>query len=134
LSKDGTVTPPTSSESKNKKQLLSPSSPEQSLSQFYGESQTQPFSQVIYPPPTISYEVDDEETDDVWGYLVPVDAASDQYGILVLKERQSCEKDDSSASKGSTRQEKDKAAKESVHSRGYLVGRHPECGESGCFT
>jgi serine/threonine-protein kinase Chk2 len=99
------------------------------LSQFYGESQTQPFSQVIYPPPTISYEVDDEETDDVWGYLVPVDAASDQYGILVLKERQSCEKDDPSASKGSKRQEKDKSEKEPAHSRGYLVGRHPECGE-----
>jgi len=96
------------------------------LSQFYGESQTQPFSQVIYPPPTISYEVDDEETDDVWGYLVPVDAASDKYGILVLKERQSCEKDDSSAVGDSY---DSGAKKESAHSRGYLVGRHPECGE-----
>jgi serine/threonine-protein kinase CHEK2 len=139
LSKDGTVTPPSSSANKNKHQLLSPASPEQSLSQFYGDSQTQPFSQVIYPPPTISYEVDDEETDDVWGYMVPVDSASDKYGILVLKERQTCAKDDpnlvgdSSVSKSKKQQENDKgnsgSKKESVHSRGYLVGRHPECGE-----
>jgi serine/threonine-protein kinase Chk2 len=133
LSKDGTVTPPTSSAPKNKNQLLSPSSPEQPLSQYYGygDSQTQPFSQVIYPPPTISYEVDDEETDDVWGYLVPVDEASDKYGILVLKERGSCDKDDASAVGDSMDSNRNVggAKKGSVHSRGYLVGRHPECGE-----
>jgi serine/threonine-protein kinase Chk2 len=126
LSKDGTVTPPTASA--NKAQLLSPASPEQSLSQFYGDSQTQPFSQVIYPPPTISYEVDDEETDDVWGYLVPADAASDKYGILVLKERQSCEKE-AAPSQTTKGRGKRAAKKEVVHSRGYLAGRHPECGK-----
>ncbi|KAG9619954.1 hypothetical protein KCU98_g20734, partial [Aureobasidium melanogenum] len=34
-------------------------------------SDTQPYSQFL-PPPPISYEVEDEEAEGVWGYLVPL--------------------------------------------------------------
>jgi len=99
-------------------------------------SDTQPFSQFLAPPP-ISYEVEDEEAEGVWGYLVPIDGTSD---ALVLRKRAACPV----SAKGLGRphgQKKvpketyledenkyeDKKAEAGVPSGGYLIGRHPEC-------
>ena len=51
-------------------------------------SDTQPFSQFIYPPKGFSHEVEDEEAEGVWGYLVPLDR---RFGdTLVLRKRSAC--------------------------------------------
>jgi serine/threonine-protein kinase Chk2 len=106
-------------------------------SQTYSDSQTQPFSQ-LSPFPSHNYQVDDEEKEGVWGYLVPIDTKSSRYGALVLKDRQACTSDPgdrvrekSSITKEEVKdQEEDieKSKREGKPSKGYLVGRHPECG------
>ncbi len=84
----------------------------------------------------MSYEVEDEEAEGVWGYLVPLDAQSGD--VLVLRKRSSCPKPPIKV--GAThpvkpetyeRQEQEYAQKktECTPSGGYLIGRHPECGE-----
>jgi serine/threonine-protein kinase CHEK2 len=102
-------------------------------------SQTQPFSQVIYPPPAFAYEVDDEEAEGVWGYLVPIDGKSSKFGTLVLKQRETCMasdtshvKEGSAVSRGKYKEQEkaiEKKKERKSPSRGYLLGRHPECGE-----
>jgi serine/threonine-protein kinase Chk2 len=99
-------------------------------------SDTQPFSQFLAPPP-ISYEVEDEETEGVWGYLVPIDGTSD---ALVLRKRAACPVPakgmgrpygQKKVSKDTYVKEEDeyenKKAEAGVPSGGYLIGRHPEC-------
>jgi serine/threonine-protein kinase CHEK2 len=110
-----------------------------SSSQAAAGSQTQPFSQVIFPPPPIAYEVEDEEAEGVWGYLIPVDGKSSSYGTLVMKDRETCMTAQGDRVKESSvvdpdkykNQENDLEKKKETKSpsRGYLIGRHPECGE-----
>ena len=99
-------------------------------------SDTQPYSQFL-PPPPISYEVEDEEAEGVWGYLVPVDGVQPP---LVLRRRGACPvpaKDlgipdgrKPVPKKHWQKKEEDYERKKSttgVPAEGYLIGRHPEC-------
>ncbi|KAF2084258.1 lanosterol 14-alpha-demethylase [Saccharata proteae CBS 121410] len=66
-SKDGTASPP--------RQAHRPS------------QQSRPFSQFVYPPGP-SYEVENEDAQGVWGYLIPLDTAFGD--VLVLRRRAAC--------------------------------------------
>jgi serine/threonine-protein kinase CHEK2 len=99
-------------------------------------SQTQRFSQGWSQAPFIGYEVPDEERQGVWGYLIPVGMAG-KYQPLVLKNRSACTPDkcdhlEKSVPKDTyANQEKtiEKKKEKATPSRGYLIGRHPECGK-----
>ena len=107
-------------------------------------SDTQPFSQYL-PPPPISYEVEDEEAEGVWGYLIPTDGGPGNNDAMVLQKRAACPVPQSIVGKSSGKHqvakdeyqqqednyEKEKAEK-GVPAGGYLIGRHPECGKSSC--
>lgn len=96
-------------------------------------------SQFVYPPTTFSYEVQDEEAENVWGYLVPLDAMSGE--TLVLKKRTACPmpkyRKTGGRPDGKRRVSKEtyenqelayeKEKIEEQPSSGYLIGRHPEC-------
>lgn len=138
VAKEGTITPPSPVQPR---QLLSPTINDAAPSQTCLDSQTQPFSQLNFPLPAHNYQVEDEEAERVWGYLVPIDAKSTKFGALVLKERQICKQDDSGPQKPKEdvnvskleyiNQEKniEKQKSKGLPSKGYLVGRHPECGQ-----
>jgi len=101
---------------------------------------TQALSQFVYPPRALADKVEDEATEGVWSYLIPLD---DKFGeTLVLKKRNNCDtspcnktaaaktntsnKNAKSQSKASKKPEsKDSPA---LPPSGYLIGRHPECG------
>jgi serine/threonine-protein kinase CHEK2 len=116
-------------------QPMSPYTHEPTPSQNAMElSQTQRFSQGLSQLPTSGYEVPDEERQGVWGYLIPVGMAG-KYSPLVLKNRSACTPDkcdhldkpvpkDNQVSQGKTSDKKG-----TTPSRGYLIGRHPECGK-----
>jgi serine/threonine-protein kinase CHEK2 len=110
---------------------------------------TQAFSQLQDPQSVLSEEVEDEVKEGVWGYLYPLDT---RYGgrCQVLKKRTACPLPDSvhlaspdMNNKGKSPL-KDEEAYEttkinSIASGGYLIGRHPECGEyfllwQACWT
>lgn len=107
-------------------------------------SDTQAFSQFVFPSKTLSHEVDDEEAEGVWGYLVPVDAVFGK--TLVLKTRTACPapypkggfgKGTKDRAKGTAgvnfkQQEHDyekRKVTEGFPAGGYLIGRHIECGQ-----
>lgn len=100
---------------------------------------TQPFSQFLAPPP-IAYEVEDEEKEGIWGYLVPsVGQAAEP---LILRKRAACPIP-TSATGGRKQDGRQRVSKKhwqkkeeeyEVHKAtggipagGYLLGRHPEC-------
>ena len=121
--------------------LSSPVHPSQGLSSPPGD--TQALSQFLVPPKSIAYEVEDEEAEGVWGYLVPLD---DVFGkTLVCRSRAACPapypsgdfgRGTTKRAKGQTRSNyvKEEIAYEKEKrvlgfpSGGYLIGRHPECG------
>ena len=125
-------TPPNVSQNPNTQGLSSP------------PSDTQAFSQLIVPPKTHSHEVEDEDAEGVWGYLVPIDEVFGE--TLVLRTRSACPapypsgdfgKGTKKRGKGETgvssyaKEEKDYEAEKRLlgfPSGGYLIGRHPECG------
>ena len=97
----------------------------------------------MIPPKTLSHEVQDEEAEGVWGYLVPIDTVFGD--TLVLKSRSACPAPypNSSFGKGSkdrancatSKNYNDEEAgyeeakrKHGFPAGGYLIGRHPECG------
>ena len=102
---------------------------------------TQPFSQFITPAP-YRYEVDDEEGEGVWGYLIPLDHNAKDNSTLVLKRRTACplpqdrlkprDGNKRVSKKEYTKQEEEfeKSKTKEVPSGGFLLGRHPECGKS----
>ncbi|PIA90995.1 putative serine/threonine-protein kinase fhkC [Cercospora beticola] len=104
------------------------------LSSPYGD--TQPYSQFLTPAP-VTYEVEDEEGEGVWGYLVPAEGHT---AALTLRKRAACPVPLHSTGKPNGRQkvkkgewkkqeeayEADKDAN-GVPAGGYLIGRHPEC-------
>lgn len=125
----------------------SPQPPSQSQRQQYNHvnansglssppSDTQPYSQFLAPAP-ISYEVEDEEKEGVWGYLIPTSGTAK---TLVLRQRGACPVDPGQLGVASGRQKVNKSHwqdKERKYERektlkgivagGYLIGRHPEC-------
>ena len=125
-------TPPVSSPTHNTQGLSSP------------PSDTQAFSQFVIPPKSFSHEVEDEEAEGVWGYLVPIDTVFGD--TLVCRARSACPapypngdfgKGTKKRAKGQTgisdygHEEKQYEAEKRVKgfpSGGYLIGRHPECG------
>ena len=110
-------------------------------------SDTQPFSQFVYPPTAFSLDVDDEEVEGVWGYLVPIDSVFGN--TLMLKKRTACPapypgqsfgQGSESRARGrcGSRSYVDEEKKYEETKRelgwpagGYLIGRHPECGKIG---
>lgn len=135
--KEGTATPPEGRPSQVQKDesqsnaLSSPPQDTQAFSQYPGDVKN-----------TLSEEVDDEVKEGVWGYLFPLDT---KYGRpLVMKKRTACPMPDAldspssdSDRKGKSPLRKDEEAYErtkikGVPSGGYLIGRHPECGELIC--
>ena len=107
-------------------------------------SDTQAFSQFLLPPKARSHEVEDEEAEGVWGYLVPVDSIFGD--TLVCRARAACPAPYPNAHFGKGTKDRGKAEKELVNyvdeekeyefekglvgfpGGGYLIGRHPECG------
>ena len=105
---------------------------------------TQAFSQFVYPHIPLSHEVEDEEAEGVWGYLVPIDSVFGE--TLVMKKRVSCPAPypedgfgrgskkrgrGKCPGKGYVQEELDYEANKrrlGFPSGGYLIGRHPECG------
>lgn len=139
--KAGTVTPPGDYQERMQQHVTPISSPPPP-SQINGisspPSDTQPYSQFI-PPAPISYEVEDEEAEGVWGYLVPTSNSNlDQ--PLVLRRRAACPIPVENLGSASGRQtvpkkhwerkerdyERDKRI-DGIPAGGYLIGRHPEC-------
>lgn len=139
--KDGTVTPPDQGDRVPNSQLKTPS---RSTGRGYSQSspqhdntQTQVFSQFL-PPLAWAYEVEDEEAEGVWGYLVPSDIRAGGEP-LVLKQRSACpvpKKHTKSELKGRVPRDRYKQEENAYEqtkidgkaSGGYLIGRHPECG------
>lgn len=105
-------------------------------------SDTQPFSQFTSLPQALSYDVEDEEAEGVWGYLLPLD---NKFGdTLVLRKRTACAAPSprsgigggaAASWKEGSDLVQDEEQYEETHQRalgypsgGYLIGRHPECG------
>ncbi|KAJ6026694.1 uncharacterized protein N7446_004704 [Penicillium canescens] len=118
--KDVTATPP---ESPHKGRQHSPSQPELSYAVSSPPQDTQALSQFVYPPRAFADEVEDEDAEGVWGYLLPLDEHGK--GPLVLKKRTQC-RDDSSPAKVKSGK-KNEWCKNAQSPGGFLVGRHPEC-------
>ncbi|KAK5709372.1 serine/threonine protein kinase [Elasticomyces elasticus] len=133
----GTATPPEQPEPRTPQ-----SSPPKQLSQFKNglsspmPEDTQPYSQFLAPAP-ISYEVQDEEAEGVWGYLIPITGVQEP---LVLKVRGTCPVpgDHNGKKCGIERVPKQhwrkkeeeyevEKSKNGIPAEGYILGRHPEC-------
>lgn len=76
-------------------------------------------------------EVEDEAAEGVWGYLIPLNDKVKH--ALVLRKRDGCGgRGKAEPGKGALRpaeDSKDKNGHNHGSPNGYLVGRHPECGE-----
>jgi serine/threonine-protein kinase CHEK2 len=104
---------------------------------FHEYSQTQRLTQASQIP-TSTYEVEDEEKRGVWGYLVPVDGRHGSYEPLVLGDRSACTPSEEDHKEKTAvpkelyeKQEQaiEKKKEKGKPSRGFLLGRHPECGK-----
>ncbi|KAB2578527.1 putative serine threonine-protein kinase chk2 protein [Lasiodiplodia theobromae] len=137
VSKEGTATPPPRS-TDDASQVASKGPVETSQRNGLSSppSDTQPYSQFLYPPGPW-YEVQDEEAEGVWGYLVPMD---DKFGdVLVLRKRSACPLPNppplpsgkAVMRRGSLEKQEEKYEEKKQHdgipAGGYLIGRHPEC-------
>lgn len=134
--KIGTASPPDRQEEIQQPAtpVASPHPPSQVFGLSSPPSDTQPYSQFL-PPPPIAYEVEDEEAEGVWGYLVPLNGVREP---LVLKVRSHCPVTIEGPSSGrqkvpkkhwqkqENQYENDKGRR-GVTAAGYLIGRHPEC-------
>ncbi|KAH9867384.1 hypothetical protein IAQ61_007976 [Plenodomus lingam] len=130
--KERTATPPPSS--RPSQAVRSPRGPGGLSSP---PSDTQPFSQFAYPTQNRTYAVADEEGEEVWGYLVPMDGYKGD--VMVLRRREGCPVPQSivgqfksgEQSKDEYKGQEDKYEKEKaekgVPAGGYLIGRHREC-------
>jgi hypothetical protein len=129
--KEGTATPPPQARA-----VRSPRGPAGLSSP---PSDTQAFSQFVYPPESRTYAVADEEGEDVWGYLVPIDDHSGK--VMVLRRRDACPVPQALVGQASghdcvprrefTRQEEhyeEEKTEHGINAGGYLIGRHRECG------
>jgi serine/threonine-protein kinase Chk2 len=134
---DPTVTPPNGRPSPDSQAVRSPKGPGGLSSP---PSDTQAFSQFVYPPVNRTYAVEDEEGEQVWGYLIPMD--DDGAKVMVLRRRQACpipstlvgktdgtEKVSRDKYKGQEDEYEHEKQENGVTAGGYLVGRHRECGK-----
>lgn len=148
--KELTASPPEGRPSQIRRRTPPLSSPIRPSQLSSPPADTQAFSQFITPSKSISHEVDDEEAEGVWGYLVPLD---DVFGeTIVCRARAACPapyptsdfgKGTSKRGKGQMGKinyadeemsyEKDKRVL-GFPSGGYLIGRHPECGMQTCVS
>lgn len=101
---------------------------------------TQALSQFVYPPRAFADDVEDEATEGVWGYLIPVDNVGKP---LVLRKRNNCEtspctkpaktktatSNKSTKSQSKSLKKRDSKDSPALPPSGYLIGRHPECGK-----
>ncbi|KAJ5899828.1 DNA damage response protein kinase DUN1 [Penicillium taxi] len=113
-----TVTPP---DSPSQARLREQSSPLRELSPEASSppaDATQALSQFVYPPRAFADEVENENAEGVWGYLIPLDDKVDS--PFVLKKREACANDDPSKQRSGKRPQGRAPG-------GYLIGRHPEC-------
>lgn len=129
--KERTVTPPSHRPSQTHPSPRGPGGLSSPL------SDTQPFSQFSYPTQHRAYAIADEEGEEVWGYLVPMDGFQGE--VMVLRRRAGCpvpstrvgqlksgKQPKEEYKKQEEDYEKDKAEK-GVPAGGYLIGRHREC-------
>lgn len=135
--KDGTATPP--SQRPNPFAHPRPDANSQIPGLSSPPSDTQAYSQFVYPPRGLSHEVKDEDGEGVWGYLLPLDSMAGE--TLVLRVRAACPAPTTSKSKKMVGTEKlhhkelkreeeryEETKIDGVAAGGYLFGRHPECG------
>lgn len=146
--KELTASPPEGSLNQIRRRTPPLSSPIRPSQLSSPPADTQAFSQFITPSKSISHEVDDEEAEGVWGYLVPLDNVFGE--TIVCRARAACPAPypNSDFGKGTTKRgkgqigelsygdeemsyEKDKRVL-GFPSGGYLIGRHPECGMQAC--
>ena len=123
---DSTATPPR----QTRRRSLSNSEPLHASSSPPGD--TQAFSQFVYPPRAFADEVENEAAEGVWGYLIPLNDKIKH--ALVLRKRDGCRNRAMKAKDGKddlrqSRDSEDKPGHDQGPPSGYLIGRHPECGE-----
>ncbi|KAF2832194.1 Pkinase-domain-containing protein [Ophiobolus disseminans] len=134
--KEGTVSPPQNGrQAPNSQAVRSPKGPAGLSSP---PSDTQAFSQFVYPPVNRTYAVEDEEGEEVWGYLVPMD--DDSGKVMVLRRRAACPVNPQMVGRtngrekvpqGEYKRQEEEYEKEKqengLTAGGYLIGRHREC-------
>ena len=136
--KEGTVTPPEGRPSQIRHHTPQTSPQLGGLSS--PPSDTQPFSQFIFPPRDTEPE-DEEAEEGIWGYLFPLDHRFGEK--LVLRKRNVCPAPitpleiSHQSLKGRKKSGKSPLKSEEAYenikmergfpSSGYLIGRHPEC-------
>lgn len=86
---------------------------------------TQVFSQFVYPPRAFADEVEDENAEGIWGYLIPLDDTV--HSALPLRKRDSCQDPRNNGDRGHDK-DSGNGKKGRCRPGGYLIGRHPECG------
>lgn len=118
-----TATPP---DSPSHARHQSPTNAEFSQGPSSPPGDTQALSQFVYPPRAFADEVEDEDAEGVWGYLVPLNDKVD--GAFVLKERDGCAGRDEASKEKSGKKRQPRKQGNSRAPGGYLIGRHPECG------
>ena len=152
LFKDRTQSPEPSQVQQRTSPQSSPTRQYGGLSSPPGDTQLQ--SQFVFPGQSLSYEVEDEEGEGVWGYIVPLDSIGGD--PLVCRARAACPapypeggfgRGTKERARGGCARKPNKSynAEEWDYERnkrtmgfpagGYLIGRHPECGMSSilCF-
>lgn len=137
--KEATAEPPDGQPSQIRHRTPPDSNPEENTGLSSPPFDTQPFTQTQAPHKAFSYEVEDEEGEGVWGYLLPLDANGGE--PLVLRIRAACPvpktrpmKQDGKQVVQTDEYRKQEEAYEDTKidgkvASGYLIGRHPECGE-----
>ncbi|KAJ5919026.1 serine/threonine-protein kinase chk2 (cds1) [Penicillium verhagenii] len=117
-----TATPPESPS-----RTRAPSSPNPDLSQVVSSppGDTQALSQFVYPPRAFADEVEDEDAEGVWGYLIPLDDKVSS--AFTLKKRDGCDNREDAAKDKSGKNSQACKQKNGRAPGGYLIGRHPEC-------
>lgn len=139
--KEGTITPPHNRPTESRTPVSSPR-PFHGLTSPPSDTQTQTQTQSQFHPPNkaLSYEVLDEEAEGVWGYLLPLDHKSAD--TMVLRRRSACplpkgtmkkidgkERPPTKQTYESMEENYEQTKIDGISSNGYLIGRHPECGE-----
>lgn len=107
---------PTSANLEFSQPFSSPPGNSQSLSQF-----------VYSPPRSYADEVHDEAAEGVWGYLIPLDDSMSN--AFVLKQRDSYTERDGSGQESAGKKSQTRKQWNRQAPGGYLIGRHPECGQ-----
>lgn len=135
---EGTVSPPENGHKTPQSQAVR--SPKGPAGLSSPPNDTQAFSQFVYPPVNRTYAVEDEEGEEVWGYLVPMD--DDMGKVMILRRREACPVNSSmvgrtngreKVSKGEYKDQEERYEEEKkengIAAGGYLIGRHRECGK-----